>query len=379
MKNTKYRILNDKFEFKLGNISFENGVFTKVTYEDSDITDDSMYEYTIIPGLVDIHIHGCAGEDVMTADFDGFDKMSRFMAENGTTAFFPTLLTAPMDDIEKAAKSASRAAQKGVRGASIPGVHLEGPYFGKECIGANNADYIKKPDVEEISNIQNETDNFIKIISMDPTLDGAIDFIKHFSKEIRISLGHTPCDFDTAQKAFAAGATNITHTFNGMKPMHHRNPNMLCAAFLGGAYMEIISDGFHVAPPMVKCAYKLAGGDRLVFITDMLSSAGAPEGIYDIGGCKTIVKDGKALLEDGTICGGMTPLYKCVMNAVGFGIPFCKAVKCASLNAAVAAGASDKYGSITVGKSADFVVLDKAYEIKEVYVRGEKVNGKQIF
>lgn len=363
-------ILDDKFELRHGTVKFDKGNFCGIEYDDG-VTGDNI----IIPGLIDIHTHGCAGEDPMNAGFDGFDKMSRFMAENGTTTFLPTLLTDDINKISVAAVCAAEAAKKGVSGANIPGVHLEGPYFSEECIGANNVDYIRKPNIAETEKMQSDCGGFIKVISMDPTLEGGIEFIKYFKDKIKISLGHTAADFNEGQAAIEAGASNITHSFNGMKSMHHRNPNMLCAVFNSDVYMEIISDGFHVHPEMVKLAYKLAGKDRLVFITDSLSSMGAAEGVYDIGGMKTIVKNGEARLEDGTICGGMTPLYKIVKKAMSFGIPFESAVKCASINAAEAAGIDDKYGSITVGKSADFLVLDKNYELKETYIRGEKFNA----
>lgn len=368
MKKVSGKFLNDDFEFVDGEITFENGIFTDIKLKPTANENDEI----IVPALIDIHTHGCCGVDLMSSKTDGFNKMSIYMAQNGISVFLPTLLTRSRKEILDAAIQVKKAADK-VQGATIAGINIEGPFFGPECIGANDLSSTREPDITEIEDIQKATNDFIRIVSIDPILPGALDFIRHFKDSFKISLGHTPCNFEQAQKAFCAGATNITHTFNGMKPMHHRNPNMLCAAFNGDAYMEIICDGFHVHPEMIKLAYKLAGCDRLVFISDSLSAMGAPEGVYDIGGMTTVVKNGKALLEDGTICGGMTPLYECVLKAVSFGIPFNKAIKCASINSAKAAGIENDYGSISVGKYADFLVVDKNYNIKSVYVKGRKI------
>lgn len=371
MKKENARILNSDFEFVSGRICWENGVFTEITEEDRK----SGAEEYIIPGLVDIHNHGCAGVNPMTADYGEINKMAEMMARKGTTTFLPTLLTEPAENIYAAAVNIKKAVETGVLGANIPGIHLEGPYFGAECIGANDVSNIRKPDIAEIEKIQDATDGFIKVISMDPTLCGAESFIRHFKDTIKISLGHTACDFDTAVNAFEWGAQNITHSFNGMKPMHHREPNMLAAAFNGDVFMELICDGFHVNPEMVKIAYKLAGSDRLVFISDSVFVMGLPDGEYEGDFEKCYVSDGWARLADGTIYGGMTPVFECVKKAVSFGIPFEKAVKCASLNAALAAGIGDKYGSIEKGKQADFLVLDSEFNIKDIYIKGERFDG----
>lgn len=369
MKIENVLILNKDFQFMKGKLSCENGIFTAIEETDADA------ENYVIPGLVDIHAHGCGGLDVMELDYEGFNKMSEIMAKSGTTTVLPTLLTDTRERIFNAAVMAWKSSKKGVSGANIPGVHLEGPFFGKECIGSNNAAYIRNPDIDEIEKIQTATNGFVKIISMDPVLPGSDAFIEHFCKDINISLGHTDADFEAASHAIHCGARNITHTFNGMKSMHHREPNMLGAAFNSDVFMELICDGFHVNPEMVKIAYRLTGKDRMVFISDSCFMLGMPEGIYHSCGQTCIVSGGRALLEDGTIYGGMTALYDCVLKAVSYGIPFHEAVKCATINPAKAAGISDKYGSIDLGKQADFLVVDKNFHMKAVYVKGVRING----
>lgn len=364
------RFLDKNYKLVKGKIEYNNGYFTEITGTE---TRDAKTDI-IIPGMVDIHTHGCGGVDPMECDEKEFEKMAMCYAQNGTTTFLATTLTDNFNKIKNMVKKVSKVMEKNLFGARVSGVHMEGPHFaGDEYIGANNARYVRKLNIPEMKELINLYPNVIKIEDVDPTLEGAEEYIRTFKQFYNISLGHTSADFECAKKAFLFGAKNITHSFNGMKPLHHRHPNMIGAAFNSNVFMEIICDGFHIHPEIIKIAYKLAGAERLSFISDSLCSMGAEEGEYVIGGLKTIVKNNEARLEDGTICGGMTPLYRQVLNAVSYGIPFNMAVKCATLTPARAAGIDDVCGSIEEGKLADFLVLNKDYELKSVYVGGREI------
>lgn len=366
-------VLNDDFEFKKEDLRIENGVFTEIgNFTEDGINADGDY---IIPGLVDIHMHGSVGYDCEDDDAAALEKIAEYQASTGTTAFLATFSSISHDTLIRAVKRAVQAHEKCFDGAHIAGIHMEGPYISKKYCGAMDLNSIREPNDEEITEVLDIAGDLLKIVSLAPETNGAIEFIDKYKEHFAISLAHTDADFETGKLAIEHGASNITHTFNAMRPLHHRSPNMLGAAFNSDVFMELICDGYHVHPEMVKIAYKLCGADRLVLITDSLAAAGAKDGVYSESGLEIFVKDGKATLEDGTIAGGTTPLLKCVKNLVSFGVPLNKAVKCAAINPAKAARIDNKYGSITRGKSADFLVLDKEYNLKQVYVKGKKLHG----
>jgi N-acetylglucosamine-6-phosphate deacetylase len=256
-------------------------------------------------------------------------------------------------------------------GAKIAGVYLEGPYFSQKYKGAQNPEYIRNPSVEEFNEFQEISGNCIKVISLAPETEGAQDFINKVSKNITVAVGHTDSDYDTAMQAIKNGATDFTHTFNGMRGIHHREPNAVGAAFDTDAYCECIGDGIHIHQAIIRLLYKVKGRDRLIFISDSIRPAGLADGEYSSGGQKVCVTDGKAYLEGGVLAGSTTYLLKCVKNAVKFGIPLNDAVKAASLNPARAAGISDTVGSLSVGKQADILVLNKELEIQHIILDGK--------
>lgn len=366
-------VLNDDFEFKKEDLRIENGVFAETgDFMGDGIDVDGDY---IIPGLIDIHMHGSVGYDCEDDNAAALEKIAEYQASTGTTTFLATFSSIGHDTLIRAVKRAVQAHEKNFGGAHIAGIHMEGPYISKKYCGAMNLDNIRNPDDKEINEVLDIAGDLLKIVSLAPENEGAMEFIDKYKDRFAISMAHTDADFEIGKQAIEHGASNVTHTFNAMRPLHHRSPNMLGAAFNSNVFMELICDGYHVHPEMVKIAYKLCGADRLVLITDSLAAAGAKDGVYHESGLEIFVKDGKATLEDGTIAGGTTPLFKCVKNLVSFGVPLNEAVKCASINPAKAAHIDKKYGSITRGKSADFLVLDNEYNLKQVYVKGKKLHG----
>lgn len=364
-------VLSEDFRFEQRDIAVEDGVFCEKSLSGGEVDCTGML---MLPGLVDIHTHGAAGFDNMDLSYDAINGISKFMAENGVTTYLPTLITQSRENMSAAGENIAKAKKSGVDGAHIGGIYMEGPYFSVKYKGAQNEEYIRNPNAEEFFDINRASDDLIKIISIAPETDGAEEFIKRVSPKVRIAIGHTDSDYDTAKKAISAGASHMTHTYNAMRGLHHRTPNAIGAALDSDITCECISDGMHVHPAMVRLLYKAVGAKRLVFVSDSLRSAGMPDGEYELGGQLTIVKNGQATLADGTIAGSTATLFGCVKKAVEFGLPLEDAVRAASFNPAKAAGIENTAGIITAGRCADFLLTDTDLNLKSVYINGKKYN-----
>ncbi len=361
-------VLGDDFKFNKRDVYFDGEHFSDVPSGDTFDASDCC----IVPGLIDIHTHGAAGFDTMDATYDTVNTISCFMAKNGVTAFLPTLITQSRESMKKAAENVYNAKTKGVQGASIPGIYMEGPYFSEKYKGAQNDLHLRYADNTEFEEINQASGNLIKIISLAPELPGSIEFIKRVKSSVKTAIGHTDADYATAKTAIDCGASVITHTFNAMRPFHHRMPNVIGAAFDSSDVMcECICDGFHLSKSAVMLIYKMVGADRIVFISDSLRATGMASGTYDLGGQQFTVKDGKALLPDGTIAGSTAKLFDCVKVAISMGMPCEDAFKAASINPAKAAGIDDLYGSIKSGKRADLLILNKDLSLKSVICGGK--------
>ena len=318
-----------------------------------------------VPGLVDIHSHGCLGLDTMDADFA---EMAAFRAKHGTTTWLPTTMTAFREDLERVC-----AAPRDVPGARLPGIHLEGPHIALSRKGAQNPASIRPPDLHELRALRPAAIR----VTIAPELPGALDYVRGAAAMgVSVTLGHTDATYEQACAAFDAGATSLTHTFNAMPGIHHRKPGPIGAALEKGAYAELICDGFHVAPPIALMLYKAFGPDRVALISDNIRPAGAPEGEYDCGGLKVILKNNEARLEDGTIAGCTVTLWECVRRAVSFGIPLSDAIRMATETPAAAAGLDA--GVLAPGRPADVLLVDDSAELpelKSVILRGERWEG----
>lgn len=348
---------NVKFKDKITDIQVENGRFTHIGNIDaSDERSVDAEGLKIIPGLIDIHSHGCLGYDTMEGNLP---EMARYELSHGITTWYPTTMTMSFDDI----RHATEAPITGFPGAHIPGFHLEGPFISKKYKGAQNEAFIKEPTLELLRECKNA-----KLITLAPELAGAEDFIRECG--IVVALGHTACDYDTAVRAFRAGATCLTHTFNAMTPLHHREPGPIPAAADCGAYAQLISDGIHVHPAMVRLLFRLFGDDRVVLISDSLRATGLGDGEFMFGGQKVILKDGVARIESGAIAGSTTHLFECMRRAVSFGIPEETAIRAASENPARLMGLNK--GKIEVGYDADFLLVTDDLRLRRVFLSGEE-------
>ncbi|MDD6204602.1 MAG: N-acetylglucosamine-6-phosphate deacetylase [Firmicutes bacterium] len=340
---------------KLRSVKTRNGKIEEVA--DNIIAGDiDACGKRLIPGLIDVHTHGCIGMDTMDADFE---PMCRFYAEHGITSFLPTTMTMGYDALERVTNAKTDFA-----GANILGFHFEGPYISAKHKGAQNEKFIKKPSVEDFKRFRN-----VRMITVAPELPGSMEFIKEVASECVVSIGHTDCDYETAISAIDNGAKSLTHIYNAMPPLQHRNPGPIGAAFEKQIYVQLICDGFHISKPVVLATYKMFGADRTVLISDSIRSAGLPDGEYESGGLKVLLRDGAARLSDGTIAGSSATLLDCVKTAVRFGIPFDDSVKMASETPANMLGI--KKGRIEKGYDADLVILNEDFTVYKTIIAGK--------
>ena len=348
-------ISNALINGKIQNLIIEDGKIAEIT-EKAVKGDIDAGGNKVIPGLIDVHTHGCIGIDTMDADFE---PMCRFYAENGTTSWLPTTMTMGYEDIMNVCN-----AKTDYKGAQILGFHLEGPYISEKYKGAQNPKYIKKPSVEEFKTFKN-----VKMISLAPEVEGSMEFIKEVSPDCIVSLGHTDCDYETALEAIENGANCLTHTYNAMPPFKHRAPGPIGAGFEKQIYAQVIGDGFHVLKPVFLATYKMFGPEKLTLISDSIRPAGLPDGEYESGGLKVILKDNIAKLVDGTVAGSSSTLWQCVKKVTEMGIPFEDAVRMASATPAEMLGLNK--GKIEPMYDADLLLLDENDEIKNVIINGE--------
>lgn len=337
-------------------ILVENGKIQKIgTIEGAGINLNGKKVY---PGLIDIHSHGCIGYDTM--DGDSLEKMSLFMAEKGVTSWFPTTMTVDMNIIRKVVNTDLSE----IRGANIPGFHMEGPYISPKYKGAQNEKYIKNPDIDEYETLKN-----ISIVTIAPELAGGMEFIKKCRGIV--SIGHTDADYDCAKSAFDIGAKCLTHTFNAMPPLHHRNPGPIGAAIDSGAYVQVICDGLHIHKSVINMLYRTFGVGRMILISDSMRATGLSDGEYEFGGQTITVTDSVARTPEGAIAGSTSTLIQCVKKAIEFGIDEKDAFKMASETPAVLLGLNK--GKIAQGYDADFIVLDNNYNVEMTIINGEIV------
>jgi N-acetylglucosamine-6-phosphate deacetylase len=365
------RYYGEDFRFHYGDIRVEDGFFTEIN-ERSGAAPPEGYD-VVVPGLVDIHLHGNSGVDFSDGDYDGLVTIARYLALSGTTSFSATSLTLPEAALEKAYRNAARLKRKEPAGcASLRGITMEGPFFSEEKKGAHEARYLRQPDISMLERLQSAADGLIRISCVAPELPGAAEYVRGATKMgIVAAAAHTNAHYDEAAAGFDLGITHLTHLFNAMPPLLHREPGVIgTAAERPGVTAELIGDGIHVHPSAVRAAFKLFGAERICLISDAIPAAGLPEGgISTLGGQQVTLRNGRATLADGTIAGSAATLLECVRRVIGMGIPAEDALRCATVNPARVLGAHD-IGLIAVGKRADFLILDADYKQKNVYISG---------
>ncbi len=326
-----------------------------------------------IPGLIDLHIHGCVGCDFSSADTDGIAAMAAYQASKGVTALCATTLTLPEKVLAKACKTISRHTPADYE-AHIAGIYLEGPFISPEKTGAQNPAYIIGPDEAVFRRLNEAAGGMVKLLAIAPEISGALELISSISGEVVCALAHTAAGYDLAARAFACGARQITHLYNAMPPFLHREPGVVGAAFdEPGCMAELICDNVHIHPSVVRATFRVIGDDRIILVSDGMMATGLGDGLFELGGMRVTVSGGAARLEHGgAIAGSASNLMDCVRTAVKhMGIPLSSAVKCATVNPARAIGVFSERGSITAGKLADLVLLDENLAIKRIFLRGK--------
>ena len=365
-------IMMDDGVFRNGRIEFEGAIEKIETGEEAEESEEGEDPAPyIIPGLIDIHTHGAVGSDFSEATPGEMREMSLYYAKNGVTSFLATTMTVPDDQLSAAMKNIA-SFERPEGGARCLGANMEGPFLSYEKRGAHKSEWLQAPNISMFEKMNAFSGNNIKLVSIAPELPGAMDFIREASQVCNPSLAHSTAGYDTATEAFGNGATHVTHLFNGQNPFLHREPGVVGAAMDARAFVEIICDGIHLHPAVVRAVYKMFQG-RVCMVSDSVRATGLPDGNYELGGLSIIVKEGKSTLENGTIAGSVITLMDGVRNAVGFGLPFAEAVLAATANNALSIGAEETLGSLTPGKHADFVVLDRDLNVLKVYIGGREI------
>lgn len=365
--------LDEDFRLVQGDIEIEDGKILRVGKDlprkEEDLAVDCAGSYTVVPGFVDVHIHGCAGADTCDATREALEAMAAFLLAHGVTSFCPTTMTTSRETIQAALLAAKDMMDRPMEGgARVVGVNMEGPFIAKERKGAQKEEDILPPDFPLFQRFYEESGGIVRLVDVAPEQPGGLEFVEKASQLCTVSIAHTTADYDQAKAAFDKGVTHATHLFNAMSGLHHRKPGVVGAVFDDSRVRgELICDGFHIHPAVLRAAFRLLG-DRALIVSDSMRANGMPEGeAFDLGGQMVTVHQGKALLPDGTIAGSVTNLHQEIKNLVSFGVPFEQAVKAATLIPARAIGLDGEIGSIAPGKRADLVVLDENLDIAAVY------------
>lgn len=347
------------------NLYIENGRIVEFLPETSGVSEIDADGLFVLPGLVDIHSHGAVGQDFSDNNMDGLHKILQYEYSHGITSYCPTSMTLKKDEICKIyCKMENWEDQEGM--SHVAGLNMEGPFLDKNKKGAHLEEHIIPPDVDFFRKCNQSCNNRIRLVTLAPNMEGALEFIRELKNEVVVSLGHSAADYDTAKKALEAGANHVTHLFNAMNPLGHRAPGLIAAAAEDeNCIAELICDGIHVHESMVRAAFKLFPG-RIALISDSMRATGLEDGTYDLGGQQVHVRGKLATLSDGTIAGSATNLYDGMRNAAAFGIPWEEAIAAASMVPAKSIGIFDETGSLTPGKRADVILVDKELKLVRV-------------
>ncbi len=369
------RIFTGDFQFHTGAFEVVDGKFGAVLPENVPEDAIDLKGATVIPGLIEVHSHGNCNHDFSDGDYEGLKAMAKYFLSCGVTSFAPASMTLPYDVLSKAFATGRKLADERPEGCSVlRGINMEGPYFSMKKKGAQNAAYIKDPDFDGFKKLYDDCGGLIRIVDLAPELPGAVEFTEKASKLCTVSVAHTDTDYDHARAVFDAGATHMTHLYNAMPGVHHRNPGPIPAGNeTPGVQAEIICDGLHIHPASVRLAFTMFK-DRMVVISDSGRCAGMPEGTeFDLGGQTAWVKGGVGRLADGTISCSATNMWNCLTNCISWNIPEEEVIRACTYNPAKALGAENEVGSIETGKVADFLVITGNYEDKRVFLAGKEI------
>ncbi|OIS59725.1 N-acetylglucosamine-6-phosphate deacetylase [Staphylococcus equorum] len=371
------RIYTEEEIIERGYIIVKNDKITDVgkgDYEGALITYDAQGQH-VLPGFIDIHMHGGYGEDAMDASYDGLKHLAESLLSEGTTSFLATTMTQSDENITKALENIIeyQKQQNVLKAADIVGIHLEGPFISEHKVGAQNPAYVQRPSIEKVQQFQKTANNQIKVITFAPEVEGAHETLEALHDQIRFSIGHTVATFDETNEAVARGAKHVTHLYNAGTPFEHREPGVFGAAWTNDSLStELIVDGIHSHPTAIQIAYKQKGNTRFFLITDAMRAKGMPDGEYDLGGQNVIVKGSEARLASGALAGSILKMNEGLKNLIQYtGDSLDNLWRVTSLNQAIALNIESQKGSLKVGKDADIVIVDDEITVQTTIKAGE--------
>jgi len=360
--------------FRQMDVFIRDGRFAHQTPDKKTVNAHGCY---VIPGLVDMHLHGCMGYDVCDGTYEAIAQIAAYEASAGVAAMALATMTLPVPTLNHILSVAAAYRQNPAQGADLVGINMEGPFISENKKGAQDARHLLPCHAGIAKEFCHAAQGLVKVIGLAPEVNPAFaGFIRQMKDSVHISLAHTNADYDTAIAAFAAGADHVTHLYNAMPPFLHRQPGVIGATTdCPQVSAELICDGIHVHPAAVRAAFRLFGAERLIFVSDSMRAAGMPDGVYSLGGLNVQVMGRRATSAGGSaLAGSVTHLLDCLRIAVlDMGIPLTDAIACATINPARVLGIAGEYGTIAVGKRANVLLLDQNLHLKAVIKDGVQI------
>jgi len=393
MKITNGNLYLPDYHFHTGTIEIENEYISLVSAENHIMSNSSNLEPDnildaggcyVLPGLIDIQLHGCMGADVCDATPEALHTITAYQASQGITGICTASMTLPEQKLIPIMENAA-AYSNTLPCADLLGIRLEGPFLSEAKCGAQNSAYLQKADLTLFETLQEKANGLIRIVDVAPEADTDCQFMQTVSEQCKVSLAHTAADYSTCQKAFTAGASHVTHLFNAMNEFHHRKPGLIGAAYdTPACTVELICDGIHVDAATIRMAFQLFTDARIVLISDSMRATGMPDGSYTLGGqtvkvCGNLATLNRACTLDSanssneTLAGSVTHLMDCVRKAVSFGIPLESAIRCATATPSHCIGIADKYGYLRPGHIANIVILNPDLSLRHVIIHGRLI------
>lgn len=384
MRTIKGMLYTDKMIFEPGEITISGDTIEKITICSEELLTAEEAKRYILPGLVDTHFHGCAGYDFCDGAIDAMRAIASYELTHGITTICPATMTLAEEMLTDICATCADAVRTEVLQEGIPlgdvlrGIYLEGPFISMEKKGAQNPAYIRRPDMMMLTRLQQAANGLIRVVAIAPETEGAIACIRDGKNDFRFSIAHTCADYETARSAMKSGARHVTHLYNAMPPFTHREPGVVGAAAEDGQIgVELICDGVHIHPAVVRSTFKLFGANRVILVSDSMMATGMEDGEYSLGGQPVRVKGNQATLADGTIAGSAMNLFDCMRMAVQMGVPREDAVRAATFNPAAAIGIQGECGNLQTGRKADILVTDREFDLREVIKSGMTVMSQQ--
>lgn len=376
------RLYNLAAERQPVDITVQKGRISQIGH---DLVDPAQHEIfdaggrVLIPGLIDVHVHGAGGGDTSDGTAEALRTMSTSLARLGITSFLATAMTR-REEGNRHLEIVGEYAGKDLGGANLMGLHLEGPFISREKRGGIQLGGIETPSVEVLDELLKTTKGTLKMMTIAPEVDGALDVIRELvNRGIVASFGHSNANYEETEAGLAAGISHVTHIFNTMRPLHHRDPGPVPAIFeQPDVTVQVICDGIHLHRDMVRYIYRQFGGERCICITDGMRTMGLPEGRYVYYGKEFESKGGIARYLDGTLIGTTCSLHRMMLNFLDFtGCTLEAAISATAGNPAKVLGIDDRKGTIAVGKDADLVVLDQDRSVWATIIGGRIIYSKE--